>query len=69
MSLKEESFHVVVLEEVVAFEYSVLNHFNKLVKFDTVDSLVLALLKREVVESIGNALWTSCYGGLCIRFT
>ena len=61
MSLKEESFHVVVLEEVVAFEYSVLNHLNELVKFDTVDSLVLALLKREVVESVCNALWTSSY--------
>ena len=66
MSLKEESFHVVVLEEVVAFEYSVLNHLNELVEFDTVDSLVLALLKREVVESVCDALWTSCNGGLCI---
>ena len=66
MSLKEESFHVVVLEEVVAFEYSVLNHLNELVKFDTVDSLVLALLKREVVESVCNTLWTSCNGSLCI---
>ena len=66
MSLKEESFHVVVLEEVVAFEYSVLNHLNELVEFDTVDSLVLALLKREVVESVCNALWTCCYGSLCI---
>ena len=66
MSLKEESFHFVVLEEVVAFEYSVLNHLNKLVEFDTVDSLVLALLKREVVESVCNALWASCNGGFCI---
>ena len=69
MSLKEESFHVVVLEEVVAFEYSVLNHLNELVKFDSIDSLVLALLKREVVESVCNALRTSCYGGFCIGFT
>ena len=66
MSLKEESFHVVVLEEVVAFEYSVLNHLNELVEFDTVDSLVLALLKREVVESVCNTLWASCNGSLCI---